>query len=68
MSRAAWLELGAVLSVSALWLGIFAAFLIDGMDWAAAVGTIPTWAYLGAIRITHRKAPRITDPTREWFI
>lgn len=69
MSRADWIEASAFVCVVSLLLGLGLAFLIEGMEWAAVVGTIPTWAFLGAIRLGHRKAPRIIeDKTRDWFV
>lgn len=68
MSRADWIEASAFVCVVSLLLGIGLAFLIEGMESAAIIGTIPSWAFVLAIRFSHRKAPRITDPTREWFI
>lgn len=46
MTRADWIELSALCCVMAMYLGIAAAFLINGMGWAAAAGTIPSWAFL----------------------
>lgn len=68
MSRADWIELSAFLCVISLLLGIGAAFLIEGMEKAAVIGTVPSWAFVLAVKLTHRKAPRITDQTSEWFI
>lgn len=68
MNRAAWIELSAFLSVVSLLLGIGAAFLIEGMEKAAVIGTVPSWAFLLAVRFSHRKAPRVEDKTKEWFI
>lgn len=63
MTRAEW----AFLCVVALWLGLGVGFLIEGMEWAAVVGTIPTWAFVVAVRIAPRKLPQ-ADKTKEWFI
>lgn len=68
MSRADFIEAGAFICVVALYVGIAVAFLIEGLEVAAVIGTIPSFAYLAAIRFTDRKAPRITDPTKEWFV
>lgn len=45
MSRLDWHNVGGALSVSALVVGIGAAFLIDGMEPAALVGTVPGILY-----------------------
>lgn len=59
MTRTDWLEAGAFVCIVALLVGIGAAFLIDGMGWAAVVGTAPSWAYLGAVRFGVDHWPRI---------
>lgn len=68
MSRADWIELSAFLCVVALWLGLGVGFLIEGMESAAVIGMVPSWAFLLAVRFSHRKAPRIEDKTKEWFV
>lgn len=61
-------DLIAFLCMVAMYAGFGAAFLIEGMESAAIIGTIPSWAFVLAIRFGHRKAPKITDHTCEWFI
>lgn len=68
MTRKDWLEAAGFFCIVSLLLGLGMAFLIEGMEPAAIIGTIPSWAFVLAIRFSHRKAPKITDPTREWFI
>lgn len=68
MTRKDWFEAAGFFCMISLLLGLGMAFLIEGMEPAAIIGTIPSWAFVLAIRFGHRKAPRITDPTREWFI
>lgn len=50
MSRADGIETGAFLSVVSLYIGLGAAFLIDGMEFSAVIGTLPSWALLIATR------------------
>lgn len=68
MNRVDWFEAAGFFCVVSLLLGLGMAFLIEGMEPAAIIGTIPSWAFVLSIRFGHRKAPKITDQTREWFI
>lgn len=49
-----WHSVGGFLSVSAMVTGIGAAFLIDGMEPAVFVGTIPSFVYGAACFIHNR--------------
>lgn len=53
MTRADWIEAGAIFCVASLWLGLGAAFLIDGMGLAAVIGTLPSWVFVLTVRF-HR--------------
>lgn len=69
MSRADWIEASAFVCVVSLLRGLGLAFLIEGMESAAIIGTIPSWAFVLAVRLHRpRKPTRIKDPTMEWFI
>ena len=48
MSRADWIEAAGFLSMCAMVLGAACAFLIDGMEPAAFVGTLPGIAFVVA--------------------
>lgn len=68
MNRKDWFEASGFFCMISLLLGLGMAFLIEGMEPAAVIGTIPSWAFVLAVKLTHRKAPRLTDPTKEWFV
>lgn len=50
MNQTDWVDAGGFLSAFAFCLGMGAAITIDGMVWAALVGTIPAWVYLLATK------------------
>jgi hypothetical protein len=58
MNRHDWIEVSAWVSICALWTGIGASFLISGMEWAALVGTIPSFAFIIAVRKTDWSKPQ----------